>query len=65
MPQPTPPTDTPPSRRTRADLITLITEAQAEAEEAQVRRESITPILSAIAAMCMVALLLGFYLGGK
>lgn len=65
MPQPTPPTDTKAQRRTRADLITLITEAQAEAEEAQVRRESITPILSAIAAMCVVALLLGFYLGGK
>lgn len=65
MPQPTPTTDTQAPRRTRADLITLITEAQAEAEEAQVRRESITPILSAIAAMCVVALLLGFYLGGK
>ncbi|WP_234196236.1 hypothetical protein [Pseudacidovorax sp. NFM-22] len=65
MPQPTPPTDTRPARRTRAELITLITEAQAEAEEAKDRRKSITPILSAIAAMCMVALLLGFYLGGK
>jgi len=65
MPQPTPPTDTPPARRTRADLITLITEAQAEAEEARATRESVTPLLAAIAAMCMVALLLGFYLGGK
>lgn len=65
MPQSTPPTDTQAPRRTRADLITLITEAQAEAEEARARRKSITPILSAIAAMCVVALLLGFYLGGK
>lgn len=54
-----------PPRRTRADLITLITEAQAEAEEAKAQRESITPLLSAIAAMCVVALVLGFYLGGK
>lgn len=57
--------DEAPDIRERAQLVHLITQAQAEAEEAQARRESITPILSAIAAMCVVALLLGFYLGGK
>ncbi|WP_234192686.1 hypothetical protein [Pseudacidovorax sp. NFM-22] len=65
MPQPTIPHGAMPPRRTRADLITLLIEAQAEAEEARATRESVIPLLAAIAATCLFALLLGLYLGGR